>query len=1416
MQNEKLLIPDYLFEVSWEVCNKVGGIHTVVATKVPTLKKVLKKTHILIGPDVVKEDDQNPEFTEDPLLMKAWRTKAANEGLRVRVGRWNIPEEPIVILVDFTSFYSQKDSILKTFWEDYKLDSISGQWDYIEPAIFGYVTGKVIESYVKHHCSPSDKIVAQFHEWMTGTGLLYLKSNMPQVATAFTTHATVLGRCIAGNNLPLYDNLKNYNPDNMAHNFGVVAKQSLEKIAAQEADSFTTVSDITAKECDQFLGKPVDIVTPNGFQNFIENNPDFIKYEQEGRKKLIDVAEGILARPIDNNALLIGISGRYEFKNKGIDVFIEALGQLNKDESLTREIVGFILVPAGHHGPSAHLLENLKDKKKATPLANPYLSHDLNNEQYDPVLNLIHKNGLNNTNNDRVKIFFVPSYLNGNDGVFNVPYYNLLAGLDLSLFPSYYEPWGYTPMESVGFKVPTITTTLAGFGLWVKNHYKDERTGIAVIERTDHNDDEVIERIKSHIIRHAGYNEAEANDAKTNAYEVSQIALWDNLITYYMQAYNNALSKVPERYTESDFVSSEPISNYIPQMPQGANPNWFNVIVHRNVPQKLKALEELAKNLWWCWNQDAIELFKSIDPEGWEKCYFNPIILLDTIKYQRYQELEKDKEFVNRLNAVYTNFRAYMDKSEDLSEPTITYFCMEYGLHSSLKIYSGGLGVLAGDYLKEASDKGVRMTGVGLLYRYGYFRQRLSTSGEQENIYEAQQFDKIPVTPQRDKDGNWIIVQVALPGRNMFARVWRVDVGRVQLFLLDTDFEDNLPEDRSVTHHLYGGDWENRLKQELLLGIGGIRLLQKLEKRSDVYHCNEGHAAFTGLERVHQLMVDKNLSFDEAKEVVRSSSLFTTHTPVPAGHDAFDEGLLRKYISHYPERFQVSWETIMGLGRIHANDSHEKFSMSNLAVNLSQEVNGVSWLHGKVSQEMFKDMFPGYLVQESYIGYVTNGVHYPTWAAPQWKELYERVFGDDFATHHYDKSCFSNIHVVDDKEIWDIRNQLRAEMIANIRKRIKSDSDLMYYSPREIVEIVDRLDPKKLTFGFARRFATYKRAQLLLSNLDTLNEIVNHPTRPAQFIFAGKAHPADKAGQDLIKRIVEVSKYPQFLGKILFIENYDMELASKLVQGVDIWLNTPTRPMEASGTSGEKAVMNGVMHFSVLDGWWVEGYQKDAGWALPLEQSYENNDYQNELDAEIVYSTIENEIAPLYYDQDEKGIPHKWIQHVKNSIDKVASNFTMNRQLTDYEERFYNKLYARTLDVRKDNYGMAKEIVAWKNKAVRSWDNVEIIEVKMPNINNEQITLGKEYNMEVSLSTGNLSPEDIGVELVITKESDSKNQSSLKKEKFVRVSSDEDRISTYRLKYVTEEAGSFSVGLRIYAQNELLAHQQDSGLIKWL
>ena len=1414
MNNLELKNPAYLFEVSWEVCNKVGGIHTVISTKVLSMAGEFKNNHILIGPDVWRYDVPNPEFTEDPHLFKSWRLKAAQEGLRIKVGRWNIAGNPAVILVDFTSFIPQKDQILTSFWDKFQVDSLTGQWDYIEPVLFGFTAGKVIESFVRYHVSARQQVIAQFHEWMTGSGLLYLRDVMPQIGCVFTTHATVLGRSIAGNGLPLYDPMKDYDPAETARRFGVTAKQSLESKSAEWADAFTTVSDITALECAHFLGKNVDTVTPNGFENsFTPDEANYPRKRQEGRDRLLKVAQAQLGRAVAEDALIVGISGRYEFKNKGLDVFVEALGRLNRNAENKRDILAFILVPAGFKGVNRELVNNLERPYQAVETVLPYMTHELSDPQNDPVLRKLGEEQLLNRAEDKVKVFFCPSYLNGNDGVFNMPYYDLLVGMDLTVFPSYYEPWGYTPLESLAFKVPTITTTLAGFGLWVESHYKKAHPGIEVIRRDDRNNEEVVRKIADKIKEVAAMNKRDFQAICKNAKEVSKIALWENLVSYYNDAYRMAVGKVNERIAELPVVEEEQWS-FIEKKSASATPNWISVIIHRSIPERLRALEELTNNLWWCWNEEAIDLFKSIDSLQWMLTRHNPIALLDKISLNRYKELENDEEFVARLEAVYNKFSKYMEEKKQMNEPSIAYFSMEYGLHSSLKIYSGGLGVLAGDYMKEASDKKTKITGVGLLYRYGYFTQKFSAAGNQEAEYEAQDFTKIPVAPARDANGNWLTISLTFPGRDVYARIWKVNVGRVELYLLDTDYEDNQEADRSITHFLYGGDWENRLKQEILLGIGGIRALRKLGIEADVYHCNEGHAAFTGLERLREYVADGQLSFAEAMEVVRASSLFTTHTPVPAGHDSFSEGMLKTYFWFVPDRLKITWEQMLALGRVNANDPNEKFSMSFLAANLSQEVNGVSWLHGKVSRDIFKDLWPGYMPEELHISYVTNGVHYPTWAAPEWKKIQGGVFGEKFKTHHYDKACFEGIYQVPDSIISETRNILRSRLIRHIKHRLADEQVTAYFTPKQIVDIQDTLRDDILTIGFARRFATYKRAHLLFRNLDRLNEIVNNPDRPVQFIFAGKAHPADQAGQDLIKRIVEVSKYPQFLGKILFLPNYDMDLARLMVQGVDVWMNTPTRPQEASGTSGEKAAMNGVMHFSVLDGWWVEGYQKDAGWALPMERAYENQEFQNELDSEMIYNIIESEIAPAFYDKAVDGISASWAGFIKNTIAKVAANFTSNRMLSDYEDKFYLPMSRRYHRLSENNYALANQIAEWKKKVSREWDSVQVDGLILPDKSKQIISLGKSYQAKVTLELGELSLDDVGIELVAMMKKDERLEVCFTQE-FVPVSFENGK-GLYSIEVTPDDPGQFMLGLRIFPKNILLPHRQDFALVKWV
>lgn len=847
--------------------------------------------------------------------------------------------------------------------------------------------------------------------------------------------------------------------------------------------------------------------------------------------------------------------------------------------------------------------------------------------------------------------------------------------------------------------------------------------------------------------------------------------------------------------------------------PENGHPIWKKIIVEPYLPESLEPLRELSKNLWWVWNSTANELFSSIDQKLWVELDNNPVVLLDEVSYKRFQELEKDEHFISEMNQVYSQFKAYMDERKELSSPQVAYFSMEYGLHDSLKIFSGGLGLLAGDYLKEASDMKVNLTAVGLLYRYGYFKQTLNLHGEQMANYEAQDFSKIPVQPAHDKNGEWLKIEVEFPGRKLTARVWQVNIGSVKLYLLDADLPENQEQDRFVTHHLYGGDNENRLKQEILLGIGGIRALNKLGYNADIYHCNEGHAAFIGLERLTDFMQKHGLNFWEAKEVVRASTVFTTHTPVPAGHDSFHDDMFKTYMEPFSKKMGIEWEFFKKLGKSGSFEDH--FNMSYLASNLSQGINGVSKLHGEVTKTVLKPMYQGYFEEELEIGYVTNGVHYSSWTAKEWKDIHKEYFGEGFPGNQLDFDAWSGIYKVPEEQIWNLRNTLRNDLINYIKVRFSDNWIKRNENPKLIAKVMKKLNPDALTIGFARRFATYKRGYLLFRNLERLSKIVNNPERPVQFIFAGKAHPADKAGQDLIKYIVEISKRPEFRGKILFVQNYDIHLAKRLLQGVDVWLNTPTRPLEASGTSGMKGVMNGTLHFSVLDGWWMEGYRKDAGWALPAERTYDVQDFQDELDAETIYNILEEEVIHMFYKRNKEGIPVKWIDSIKNTVAQVAPHFTTGRMIQDYQKRYYLPQFERSVNIKNENFKWAKELAAWKLGVNSAWDQIEAKKTEVPDGANNMMTVGREYPVKVEVDLKGLSSNDVGLEFIVAEYDMEEAPRIIEKLNF-DVESCENSVCRFKIKYSPVHPGSFNYGFRLYPKNEGLPHRQDFRNVKWL
>ena len=847
-------------------------------------------------------------------------------------------------------------------------------------------------------------------------------------------------------------------------------------------------------------------------------------------------------------------------------------------------------------------------------------------------------------------------------------------------------------------------------------------------------------------------------------------------------------------------------ANYVNAAP------WKALTVKASLPDELKCLDEIAHNMWWVWNYEARELFRDLNPELYHDVKHNPVMLLERLSFENKEIIMNDKALMSRVKKVYQDFRTYMDVKPDSSRPSVAYFCMEYGIHSALKIYSGGLGMLAGDYVKEASDSNVDMCAVGFLYRFGYFTQSLNMNGEQIANYEAQNFGSLPIERQLDKDGNPLVIDVPYNNFQVHAYVWRVNVGRVNLYLLDTDNEMNSEFDKRITHTLYGGDWENRLKQEILLGIGGMLLLKKLGIKKDIYHCNEGHAALCNLQRLCDYIEGDSLNFNQALELVRASSLYTVHTPVPAGHDYFDEGLFGKYMGGYPQRLGITWDEFIGMGRTNPDDKGERFCMSTFACNTCQEVNGVSWLHGEVSKKMFAPIWNGYFPQENHVGYVTNGVHFPTWCVPEWRKLYAKYFDERHLSDQSNEEIWHGIYKCPDEEIWAVREALKMNLFNYISIQLRETWLKNQGDPNRIVKMLKRFRPNALVIGFCRRFATYKRAHLLFTDLDRLSKIVNDPEHPVIFLFAGKAHPADGAGQGLIKKIYEISQREEFQGRIVFVEDYDFLLARHLVSGVDIWMNTPTRPMEASGTSGEKAEMNGVVNLSVKDGWWLEGYREGAGWALTEKRTYQNQGYQDQLDAATIYSLLENEIVPLYYKKDENGISKDWIKVIKNSIAQIAPHYTMKRQLDDYYNKFYIKQAKRFHEIAKDNFHLAKEIAQWKETVAERWDSIRV-EYSEWDYPSTGIETGKQYTLRYVINEQGLD-DAIGLEKVnmYVKDGEEKIDSIEPLQMVNHIGNN----YTFEAVIAPKQAGQYKSAVRMYPKNKNLPHRQDFCYVKWL
>ena len=1428
----------YLFEVSWEVCNKVGGIYTVIASKLREAVRIYGDRYILLGPDL--KNNLDFEETDENCWTKIREVTAIKE-IPCRFGRWKIPGEPKVILVNFGKKYD-KDQLLFSIWEDYGVDSIAGGWDYVEPVMFSYACGEVIETiYNLVIRSRNVPAVAQFHEWMCGAGLLCLKKKVPEIGTVFTTHATILGRTLAGSGVDIYSNIDNISPQGEAGAHNIKAKYSMEVVAAREADCFTTVSETTASEAKNFLGRFPDVITPNGLD--VDNIPDLAKNRKpalQSREKLLKAASKFLKKEFPANTKIMTISGRYEFHNKGIDIFLHALGRLDKEGPDDVPVVAFLFVLGGH----TDLIPALQcDYTRPEPGNPPIATHRLHYEASDPILQTCSRLGLRNAPQNRVNVIFIPAYLNGHDGLINMTYYEALSGCDLGVFPSYYEPWGYTPLESAAYAVPTITTDQAGFGLWVDVTIGENGGGVILLKRRGQKINVIEENLYGIFKDFISWSENEIKDKRKSARYVSLRANWKDFFNFYLNAYEKALAVAHDRFEKlsSIYYRMETKHTFVGTVSSQPYFRMFTAVA--NLPPKIGRLRELAYNLWWTWHPKARGLYISLDPKIWPEMGNNPVKMLETVSAERLADASENTSYMNMYTQIIQQFDEYMSEraphrgaqasfDEYVNEQAphkglqaspsikwsspIAYFSTEYGLHESIPIYSGGLGTLSGDHLKTASDLNMPLVGVGLLYKNGYFRQIIDNNGIQIAEYPENDFSLMPVQIVRDDTGNEVQISIELPGRTLFANIWEIKVGRVSLYLLNTDVLRNTIQDRKITERLYPADQRTRIEQEILLGMGGVRLLKKLGIRPRVYHINEGHSAFLILERLSNLMTEDALSLDEAMEVVRGSTVFTTHTPVEAGNERFPKDLMEHYFSGFVRKTGMSWAQLWEMGRKDAGED-KPFFMTILAFKMSHISNAVSQVHEEVSRRLWRDVWKGFNISDIPIRHITTGMHTLSYIAPRMKALFDAYLGDDWETNAMDPDMWKKVQDIPDSLLWDTRYELKQKTINFLREYIARHWLKYGYSKTWREEFFTKLNPASLIIGFARRFAPYKRADLILSDLGRLERILNHPNRPVHIIFAGKAHPNDEMGKNLIKKLIDVCKDERFRGKIFFLEDYDFRIARYLLQGVDVWLNTPRRPYEASGTSGEKVVANGVLNLSISDGWWCEGYDGTNGWTIgsAVKGFFEEKGSTDEEDAQSLYSLLENTVIPTFYNREISGLPEKWIGMIKKSIQTLMPKFNTRRMLLQYYDEMYLPAANREHELYQNAYSMVRGLADWKRKIPMRFSSLKLLDISIKGIHGDTVLVDQPLQVSARIDPGKMEPDEILVELLIGKKDGYECICAPDCVPLNVIDSASDGVLTFSVEYIVKQNGPYYYGVRVMPYHKNLTSKQDTGLILW-
>ena len=1406
-----------LFEVSWEVCNKVGGIYAVVSSKILEALAVFGENYFLLGPDL----GNNPDFEEtDEPCWQELRQETDRRNLSCRFGRWNIPGRPKVILVGYRDRYDQSQ-LLFSLWNRYGVDSISGGWDYVEPVMFSTACGEVIEAACKALHIPADgPALAHFHEWMCGGGLLYLKTNAPYVGTVFTTHATMLGRSMAGSGFDIYKQMHQINPKHEAGAYNITAKCSMETASAREADCFTTVSRITADEAGVFLGRTPDVLTLNGLD--LRVIPDYSRDRSlatASRQRLLEAAGRLLRRRLPEDTRVFLVSGRYEYHNKGIDVFLDALGMVNTALSQSQSnVLALCAVMGGHSGVNADAVSG--DPAKLPGQGGFWISsHHVYNQPNDPILNACQRLGLDNRPENHVQVIFDPALLDGKDGFLNMRYEEVLAACDLGVFPSWYEPWGYTPQESAAHAVPTVTTDLSGFGMWVRSSRQRDKNGVTIICRRQTSYDETAASLRDVLLQYASLPEEQMQEHRHMVRHVAEGCSWEQFFPYYVQAYGLALDKARQRSSQP--AGGSTTLTRVLATTMSTTPNLHSFTALTSLPPAIGRLRELAHNLWWSWHPECHYLFSALNEEEWERSNHNPIATLEKATRARLIIVAHEQSYLRLYNQTMAAFDAYMAEAPQSFGPLtpqqpLAYFSTEYGLSECLPIYSGGLGVLSGDHLKSASDLNIPLVAVGLLYKNGYFRQIIDKNGDQTPVYPENDFATLPIEQVKDQDGKPREIYLQMPGRRLHVQIWLVRVGRINLYLLDTNLPSNTAEDRKITARLYEADRDIRLRQEILLGRGGVSMLRALDIRPAAYHMNEGHSAFLIFERIRLLMQENGLSFEEAGEVVRGSTLFTTHTPVDAGNERFSLESMEAYFKPYIQTVGISWQTLVNMGRFEGSERNV-FEMTVLALKYSMKANGVSALHGVVSRHMWQEGWQGVPVAEIPIFSVTNGIHVPSYAGPAMCPLLQKHLGEGWQELTPDDPKWTRIADIPDADLWTARQTQKKHLLEAIRSSLPEFFKKFAIPYEKQQEMTSRLTPETLVIGFARRFAPYKRATLLFADVDRLARILEKSGQPVIFVFAGKAHPADGQGIGLIRELFQHMLSPRFFGKIFFIEDYSLAVSRLMVQGCDVWLNNPRRPYEACGTSGQKVAVNGGLNLSVADGWWCEGYNGTNGWTIgPLvakgSLGPEQSDYD---DAASLYSLLEDKVVPLYFERDADNRPHNWLLRVRKAMQTLIAQYSSHRMLRDYLSDYYIPAATSHQELRSNHYALARHLSQWKQDVNVRFGSVQMDTIRIEGIKEDSLLDGQSLHVAVTVHPGSMKLDELLVQLVAGPGDGSTFTETPDVVEMQPESEGVDGTMTFVCTYTPSRSGIHVYGVRVMPCTEGLSSPLETRLVLW-